>query len=325
VLFVDFGRLRCWSLVEDELVWEYKGQPDWYGNFSVKRFAAEVVEGGQAARIVICVSRTDSELKFVDFVCLEFSKATRQLLTRCQIPLDSLYNYTRTHCDICGDFGVVVLDQPWKRTVMLFKISTGVRRQFKISGNVCRVKLIPGFMILSKIDHPLRELALGVWNVDSLIQSDSGDLKHETPLVYEVVSPDGCDELNLSTLSGTIITLKYHLSLYPVAVRFKGTLTVTGMFYFFGISYAGYMSGVDLDGSVYRYIIRDMGALFSSTPAKDLALPIKGKPLSRRVKEDPRSFVIVRDMAPLRSGQLTAYTGVWAGIGDNRVMLRFYP
>ena len=155
-------------------------------------------------------------------------------------------------------------------------------------------------MLLSKIYPPHREFALGVWNVDSLIQSDSGDLKHETPLVYEVASRDRGNGIELSVHAsplygdlyviwlstwgaGTITTLKYHLSLYPLTVRFKGTLTFTGMPYFFGISYAGYMSGGDIDGSVRRYTIRDVGTLFSSTPAKDLALPGKGKPLSTRV------------------------------------------
>jgi hypothetical protein len=54
VVFVGSGRLRCWSVLEDRLLWEYKGRPEWTA-FSVKMFAAEAVEEGRAIMLVICV------------------------------------------------------------------------------------------------------------------------------------------------------------------------------------------------------------------------------------------------------------------------------
>jgi hypothetical protein len=54
VVFVGSGRLRCWSVLEDRLLWEYTGRPEWTA-FSVKMFAAETVEEGRAIMLVICV------------------------------------------------------------------------------------------------------------------------------------------------------------------------------------------------------------------------------------------------------------------------------
>lgn len=55
VLFTRDGRLRCWSVMEDRLVWEYQGQ---WESYQVREFAAEVVEDGRAATILlgICVA-----------------------------------------------------------------------------------------------------------------------------------------------------------------------------------------------------------------------------------------------------------------------------
>ena len=54
VVFVGSDRLRCWSVLEDRLLWEYTGRPGWTA-FSVKMFAAEVVEEGRGIMLVICV------------------------------------------------------------------------------------------------------------------------------------------------------------------------------------------------------------------------------------------------------------------------------
>ena len=54
VVFVGSGKLRCWSVLEDRLLWEYPGRPEW-NSFSVKMFAAESVEEGRAIMVLICV------------------------------------------------------------------------------------------------------------------------------------------------------------------------------------------------------------------------------------------------------------------------------
>jgi hypothetical protein len=55
VLFTNFRQLRCWSVAEDKLVWEYKG--DWKSSMaSVDEFAAEVIDEGRAAVIAVGVS-----------------------------------------------------------------------------------------------------------------------------------------------------------------------------------------------------------------------------------------------------------------------------
>ena len=41
VVFVGSGRLRCWSILEDRLLWEYAGRPEWT-TFSVKMFGQKL-------------------------------------------------------------------------------------------------------------------------------------------------------------------------------------------------------------------------------------------------------------------------------------------
>ena len=54
VVFVGSQGLQCWSVLENRLLWEYAGRPEWTP-FSVKMFAAETVEEGRAIMLVICV------------------------------------------------------------------------------------------------------------------------------------------------------------------------------------------------------------------------------------------------------------------------------
>jgi hypothetical protein len=51
VLFSYSGILKCWSVLEDRLIWEYKGQ----GSSFVKEFSTQLVDEGQAVMIVIGV------------------------------------------------------------------------------------------------------------------------------------------------------------------------------------------------------------------------------------------------------------------------------
>ena len=52
MLFTHAGKLKCWSVFEDRLIWEYEGQQDFT---CVREFVYEVVEGGQAAVVVVGV------------------------------------------------------------------------------------------------------------------------------------------------------------------------------------------------------------------------------------------------------------------------------
>jgi hypothetical protein len=54
VLMFASGVLRCWSVAEDSLVWEYQGKPDCP---LVYISVIEVVEGGQAVSVIACFAR----------------------------------------------------------------------------------------------------------------------------------------------------------------------------------------------------------------------------------------------------------------------------
>lgn len=71
VLFTHSGKLKCWSVIEDRLIWEYRS----HKNLScVREFAAEIVEKGQAAMIVIgvWVMHTECVLSFIAVLNIEW-------------------------------------------------------------------------------------------------------------------------------------------------------------------------------------------------------------------------------------------------------------
>jgi len=51
VLFNNWDVLECWSVAEDRLVWKHESLSE---HARVQQFAAEVIDNGRAATIVIC-------------------------------------------------------------------------------------------------------------------------------------------------------------------------------------------------------------------------------------------------------------------------------
>lgn len=52
MLFMNMGQLRCWSVAEDKLFWEYDWE--WKSSMaSVDEFSAEVINEGQAVVIAV--------------------------------------------------------------------------------------------------------------------------------------------------------------------------------------------------------------------------------------------------------------------------------
>ena len=55
MLIFGSGVLRCWSVAEDKVIWEYGGSPD----YPLIHFSAtEVVDGGQGVIVIAGFSRT---------------------------------------------------------------------------------------------------------------------------------------------------------------------------------------------------------------------------------------------------------------------------
>ena len=53
VLFLDQGRLYCWNVTSDRLVWQYHCND--HSLYTVREFAAEVIDGGRVTVIAIAV------------------------------------------------------------------------------------------------------------------------------------------------------------------------------------------------------------------------------------------------------------------------------
>jgi hypothetical protein len=53
VLFLHAERLRCWSVTDDQPIWDYPAQRSPADVISIQKFTAEVVDGGQAIVIVV--------------------------------------------------------------------------------------------------------------------------------------------------------------------------------------------------------------------------------------------------------------------------------
>jgi hypothetical protein len=54
VLLGGWGGVRCWSVQDDRLVWEYQGH--WNSKPGVVEYDVEVIEGGEVAMIAIAVA-----------------------------------------------------------------------------------------------------------------------------------------------------------------------------------------------------------------------------------------------------------------------------
>ena len=66
MLYTNGGQLRCWSVIEDKLVWQY--QCDWRSSAAnVDEFSVEVVDEGRAAVIAVAISAP--AMPFLTCVC----------------------------------------------------------------------------------------------------------------------------------------------------------------------------------------------------------------------------------------------------------------
>jgi len=171
VLFQSWCSFECWNVVEDRLVWKHQSQ---HQNFLwLTSSAAEVVNDGQAATIMLC-QRVDDRLSakrqkcvyfaqpsmvtshgfgdsVVEIVYLDFLTGISQLLVCTRIP-DSRLDYPFIFPNICGNVAVVGLhsmttpDQilviNWKTESCVVILTSGVRLPNTFSFNpqrfVCR-------------------------------------------------------------------------------------------------------------------------------------------------------------------------------------------
>jgi len=295
------------------------------------------VEEGRGIILVICV-RVHADLKLAEVVYVESANMTSRPVTSCPLPSDCLEEPDCiSSCDLRGDFALLLLRSRGEQTVMLIKLSTVVCRTFKISGYRNEVKLIPGHMIVAKTYYPPKEFGVGVWNVDTLVKSESLNLEDEATLFLEVNSYNNVGKLGLQVYASplqqdlyviwfsaarhkslTTLTLKYHLSLDAHTLCCKGRLIWPRKFHSYEISYAGYAGGVSF-GTDVAFMVVDIGGLIS---LKDMGIRGKKNPLTLRMKKEPQSVEIIK--THYFNSRVSAYSGEWMGFISNRIVIRYF-
>jgi len=100
------GELRCWSVADNRLIWQYT---DPRPRSHVSGFAAEVVDEGRAVVIVIgSHMNQDPFLMFVEVVRLDLLHETPHSILLCDIPYMASTDPSFLSCTtVCGDFAVV--------------------------------------------------------------------------------------------------------------------------------------------------------------------------------------------------------------------------
>jgi hypothetical protein len=142
VLFVNQGKLYCWNVATDRLVWKYHANGRISEHlYTVREFAAQVIDGGRAAIIVVRVAldtilcvRTSSLLQtamlneihsnsFADIIHLDLLNGTSYpVFPRTNYYVGSAGNSVSS-IGICGDF-VTILVHHYSDKIYLVKLST---------------------------------------------------------------------------------------------------------------------------------------------------------------------------------------------------------
>jgi hypothetical protein len=129
--------LECWSVAEDRLCWTHKSQ--FLDDLRVVEFAAEVIDGGQAAVILVCgrVIRLKCVPTFslyhspftclryfysyMEIIYLDFSSGTSHPLLLTRAP-DTNFADAFCHPHICGELAIVSI--PYTRQIFLVNWKT---------------------------------------------------------------------------------------------------------------------------------------------------------------------------------------------------------
>ncbi|KAJ7462072.1 hypothetical protein FB451DRAFT_1267702 [Mycena latifolia] len=151
VLFQNWGKLECWNVFEDRLIWKHKCTMD---GASVLAFAAELTDDDQA--VILTCQRTwnNPRQNFIEVTTLDLQAGVSSLILVSRVP-NSRTDGPYTGCTICGDIAVVELDElnqvlliNW-RTSSCVVILTGNSQ----SGSRCssRIALAADYLVLTRL------------------------------------------------------------------------------------------------------------------------------------------------------------------------------
>lgn len=208
VLFTNMRQLRCWSVAEDKLVWEYEG--DWGSSTAyVDEFSAEVIDEGRAA--VVAVGLSVPTMPFLTNKCLDVIH-----LDLCQGMSYSIIRHDLAglieagipfSTQVCGDFAIARLGNCENGKIYLLKLSTKSCRTFTMQSRHYEVELIPGYMILVEFNTNTSSY-LRVWDTNTLM----GFLVDRDYAIELDVPPILSETISFTWYPGSAVCLSAHAS-----------------------------------------------------------------------------------------------------------------
>ncbi|KAJ7181634.1 hypothetical protein C8R43DRAFT_274475 [Mycena crocata] len=149
VLFQNSGKLECWSVAEDKLVWAHVPSME---NATVLDFAAELTTGDQAVILTCQRTWTDERQNLIEITLLDLECGTSSLVLVGRAPnssSDSAYN----GCAVCGSFiAVDMVNDTRKLMVINWRTSSYVVLQTNagpLSAFGSQMALIPDYIVLT--------------------------------------------------------------------------------------------------------------------------------------------------------------------------------
>ncbi|KAJ7755830.1 hypothetical protein B0H16DRAFT_1539780 [Mycena metata] len=141
VLYLNEGRLECWSVFEDRIIWRHVCSME---QTTVLEFDTEMLEGDRA--VVATCQRTWSQpqLNYIELSTLDFKSGVSDLALVSRA-LDSSFHTPYTECTVCGDF-VAVKFVTMLRKVLLINWRTRTRVMISIYDIVA---LIPSYLVFT--------------------------------------------------------------------------------------------------------------------------------------------------------------------------------
>ncbi|RDB16906.1 hypothetical protein Hypma_002541 [Hypsizygus marmoreus] len=174
VLFQHQGTLECLSTDSGKHIWQYHGPVE---NVTVKSFAAEVVDEGQAAIIMVGVRTSDHHKQnFVEILRLDLRTGSAKTLIQERTP-ETSYDNPFSGFKICGDFAIADV----KKTdyILIFKLSAGLYKCLTEPLQCHDIDLIPGHLLVLQtvtVESPPIEHAFRFTSLPSPLQEDLSTL-----------------------------------------------------------------------------------------------------------------------------------------------------
>ncbi|GLB36994.1 putative osmC-like protein [Lyophyllum shimeji] len=152
--------LECWSIQENRRIWQYNPS-DASRPFKILRFAEDVLKGGDAVLLMICLNFSGDSTLVVEFVRLDLLAETSEFLGSILGPRRE-FPYVCFHPRICGDIAAVALR--FAAEVLVINWRTGCYIEIPMTTRCYDLDLIPGHLIIIESNKDDAASVLSIYN-----------------------------------------------------------------------------------------------------------------------------------------------------------------